>query len=83
MLRPGTTPEERAILEIVARRKGWEWVDHHRDLILDQARLVGELPPAEGSNGFVEYSTIGLSRREGSPLPRLGLDTHVDDDVLP
>ena len=38
------TPEERDILEAVARSHGWPWVQRHVLLILDQARAIGDLP---------------------------------------
>ena len=41
----GRTPEERELLEWMARThdEGREWVDRHSQLILDQARSVGDL----------------------------------------
>lgn len=42
------TPEEQAILRAVARSNGQAWVDEHADLILDQARAIGDLPEAQG-----------------------------------
>ena len=40
---PAWTPEEQEILDVVARRKGREWVERYADLILEQARGAGEL----------------------------------------
>lgn len=37
------TPEEQQILDSVAERKGEEWAEEHAELILAQARLVGEI----------------------------------------
>jgi hypothetical protein len=41
--KPKRTPEEQEILEIVARGKGWDWVNRHEHLILEQARAMGDL----------------------------------------
>jgi hypothetical protein len=38
------TPEEMAILEAVAREKGWVWTFEYLCLCLDQARAIGNLP---------------------------------------
>ena len=38
------TPEERAILEMVASANGWEWAIKHAQLCFDQARMIGEFP---------------------------------------
>jgi hypothetical protein len=40
---PDYTPEEQEILAGVAGEKSWEWVNRHADLILAQARSVGQL----------------------------------------
>jgi hypothetical protein len=37
------TPEQEAIVAAVERAKGKTWADDHIDLILEEARLVGEL----------------------------------------
>lgn len=37
------TPEEQAEVDAVARYRGREWADSHVDLILDQARFIGNL----------------------------------------
>ena len=37
------TPEEQAILDGMIEERGEEWVAEHEELILTQARLVGEL----------------------------------------
>lgn len=37
------TPQEQAILNEMAELRGEEWVAEHEELILTQARLVGEL----------------------------------------
>lgn len=36
-------PEEQAIIDGVAELRGEEWAEEHAELILDQARHVGEL----------------------------------------
>lgn len=41
------SPAEEAILEQVAERKGWDWVEEHEQHVLNQARLVGELRPKD------------------------------------
>lgn len=35
------TPEEQAIINTVADRKGEEWAEEHAELILVQARRIG------------------------------------------
>ncbi len=42
-IRQRFTPEEIQILAIVARGEGWEWTERHAHLVLDQARMIGEL----------------------------------------
>lgn len=37
------TPDEQAEVDAVARYRGREWADSHVDLILDQARFIGNL----------------------------------------
>lgn len=37
------TPEEREIIEKVAERRGQEWAEHYAELILAQARAIGDL----------------------------------------
>jgi hypothetical protein len=37
------TPEEQRVLDEMAKRRGEEFVDKHAELILAQARKVGEL----------------------------------------
>jgi|GEM_PF-3378432 hypothetical protein len=37
------TPEEQAILDEMIESRGAAWVAEHEELILTQARLVGEL----------------------------------------
>jgi hypothetical protein len=37
------TPEERAILNEMVELRGAKWIAEHEELILTQARLVGEL----------------------------------------
>jgi hypothetical protein len=37
------TPEEREILAVVARARGWTYAERHASLILEQARAIGEL----------------------------------------
>lgn len=37
------TPEEQEIIDQVAKTRGEEWAEEHAELILAQARLVGEL----------------------------------------
>lgn len=39
------TPEEQQIVDSVAATKGREWAEEHAELILAQARKVGDLPP--------------------------------------
>lgn len=41
--------EEQRILDTLARTRGQEWVDAHAELILDQARSMGQLPEREQS----------------------------------
>lgn len=41
---PARTPEEQAIIDLVARSDGRGWAERHAHLILEQARAVGELP---------------------------------------
>jgi len=43
------TPKEQAVIDEVAARKGREWAERHATLILNQARLIGDLP-AEDSD---------------------------------
>ena len=40
---PGRTLEESGILDAVARTEGREWVERHAELILEQARAIGNL----------------------------------------
>lgn len=40
---PERTPEEQAVIDEIADSRGEEFVEEHDELILDQARLVGEL----------------------------------------
>jgi hypothetical protein len=37
------TPEEQGVLIGVSRTEGWDWVEQHWQLILDQARSIGTL----------------------------------------
>lgn len=37
------TPEEKRVLQMMARKRGEEYVRENEELILAQARLVGEL----------------------------------------
>ncbi|WP_336024526.1 hypothetical protein [Halobellus salinisoli] len=37
------TPEEQAVINKVAERKGEEWAEEHAGLIIAQAQLVGEI----------------------------------------
>lgn len=41
--RPQRTPEEQAILDVVARSRGQEFADKFAELILAQAREIGDL----------------------------------------
>ena len=34
------TPGERRVLEVVARRNGWDWTRKHAARILEEARVV-------------------------------------------
>jgi hypothetical protein len=43
-LAESTTEAEQEILAEVAKRKGWEWVKGNKVHILNQARLMGNLP---------------------------------------
>lgn len=43
MAEPDLTPAEREIVDAVAARKGEDWAYQHVELILAQARRVGEL----------------------------------------
>ena len=45
--KPKRSPEEQRILEEVAEVRGWEWAEAHAELILEQARHLGELPEQE------------------------------------
>lgn len=40
---PERTPEEQAVIDDIAESRGEEFAEEHDELILDQARLVGEL----------------------------------------
>lgn len=40
---PQRTPEEQAIIDQVAEWRGKEWAERHAELILEQARQIGEL----------------------------------------
>lgn len=40
---PERTPEEQAIIDEIAESRGEEFAEEHDELILHQARLVGEL----------------------------------------
>lgn len=42
------TPAEQRILDQVAERRGREWAERHAELILCQARCVGQLPKRNG-----------------------------------
>lgn len=42
-LRLKRTAEEQQILDMVAKTEGQAWVDRHAELILDQARSIGDL----------------------------------------
>lgn len=37
------TPEEQRIIDSVAEGRGEEWAEEHAELILTQARLIGDL----------------------------------------
>ena len=37
------TPEELAVLTLTAKRNGWDWVNRHANLVLNQARAIGNL----------------------------------------
>ncbi|MGQ5515954.1 hypothetical protein [Halococcus saccharolyticus] len=41
--KPGRTPEEQRVIDWVAEDKSEKWAEEHAELILAQARLVGEL----------------------------------------
>ena len=41
----GRSDEAQRLIDAVADRKGQEWAEAHADLILSQARLVGEYDP--------------------------------------
>lgn len=50
MIRPNSpddeySEKERQLIRAVAERKGRAWADDHAELILAQARLVGEYDP--------------------------------------
>jgi hypothetical protein len=57
---PDRTPEEQAILDLVARSNGREWVERHAALILEQARAIGDLSAC---------SFTGCCGRRGNPYP--------------
>lgn len=40
---PERTPEEQAVIDDIAESRGEVFAQEHDELILDQARLVGEL----------------------------------------
>jgi hypothetical protein len=40
---PQWTRDEQSILDFVARSHGEAWVDRHAELILEQARAIGEI----------------------------------------
>ena len=44
---PKRTPEEQEIIDLTAKSQGLEWAEAHAELILDQARSIGELPERE------------------------------------
>lgn len=44
----GLDPDEQAIVDKVAERKGREYAEKHVEGILAQARLVGDLPHKSG-----------------------------------
>lgn len=41
--KPKRTPEEQQVLDAVAKIRGQDWVDANAELILEQARALGEL----------------------------------------
>jgi hypothetical protein len=40
---PERTPEEQSVLDQVVRTHGAAWVERHAELILEQARFIGNL----------------------------------------
>jgi hypothetical protein len=40
---PARTPEEQSVLDDVERTHGAAWVERHAELILEQARFIGNL----------------------------------------
>lgn len=40
---PERTPDEQAVIDLVARREDREWAEKHAHLILEQARAIGTL----------------------------------------
>lgn len=41
--KPKRTPEEQSFIDVVARSHGREWAETHAELILNQARSIGDL----------------------------------------
>jgi hypothetical protein len=81
--KPKRTPEEQAIIDVVAEREGREWADRHAYLILEQARALGELDEepepdvvvGDGDQGDTSART--LSCRDHVPINQR---CKVDDD---
>jgi hypothetical protein len=48
------TPDEQAVLRVVAESRGWDFVDQNEVAILDAARAIGDLPqePEEDAAGY-------------------------------
>jgi hypothetical protein len=62
------TPEEEAILRVVAESRGWDYVEKNEALILDSARSIGELPQTEDDAAGYDpgQRSAGLVRDESA-----------------